>query len=867
MQVFGNTSVRALLLTLLFASQALAASVSGRITSGGTGIAGMEVRLWARTAKGYSVTAPTARVVTTDAMGNYAITGVAAGTYKLDTRMSTALSDNYGDRWYDVAAPTANGYLQEAADELLLAGTDARTGLDIAVEVNGGLEGRTVASAAAPLGGLIVRLESVADFRLHHNDVSKTTPATRLGELSFRGMPPMQARLVVHDPNYTRADVVGPTFTITSNVNGMAGDLTIGLAPADPGEPNNTAAAGAALNVAPLRQTPPVAVTRTGSIGPRNTGDVDFFCWAAQAGDRYFVSAVGTFGTLPDAGVRESPWVDPVVSFWLNGVKLAEDDDSGPLSLDARLDTGVVASGSACAAVSTFGDTTWAGLNQGSAGPYTLRVELGNRPPTITARSGGVLAPTPPQAITVNEGAQVNVDVVLADPEGDALTASWELTDSQNQRVSGGAITGTMVSVPFAPSQTAARRSPYTLRVTAADAEFTANRSVLLTVSQTNVPPQVPELLSPDAGAVVTNSRPPLVCREALDEDADPLTYEFQLMWTDGGAMVESAVLQGNDAGIDPVGGSYGPITFVPRSLPENARLQWRVRAFDGNVVNGYSPWSVESPFVVDVRNDPPPPPALVKPRDGETLMVRRPTLEAVEPIDPEGDAVSFVFEVARDAAFAQVVVVSPQVPATPGSSTTSWTVFQDLDWGTQYYARAIAVDARGARSQPGNVNAFTIRTNSSPMVPVPGQPFAAGLCADQVFTTAPTSIEVPVLLDMEQDPIIVEVQVAAGEDTQFAMPLYSADVMANAMTPTSVSLQTVKFEEDRKYRVRMRAKDGQNITEWVECSFTLDALAGRGADGGLGPTVARTKGCGCGATDASALLLLLVPLLRRRRR
>lgn len=458
MQVLGNTTVRSLLLIALVACPALAASISGRITSGGTGVAAMEVRLWARTAKGFSFTAPTGRVVTTDATGGYLITNIPAGTYKLDTRMSDTVSGNYGDRWYDVAAPLGNGYLPETADELVLTSTDARTGLDIAVEVNGGLDGRTVASVAAPLGGLFVRLESVADLRVHHVDVSKTTPAARLGETSFRGMPPSTARVVVHDPNYTRADVFGPSFTITANTNGTAGDLVIPPAPADPNEPNNRVDAGSTLDVSALRMTPPQPVTRTGAIGPRNSGDVDFFCWTAQAGDRYFLSAVGTFGVLPDGGVRESPWVDPVVSFWSGGVKLAEDDDSGPLALDARLDTGVVAPGPVCAAVTTFGDTTWAGLNQGSAGPFTLRVELGNRPPTITATVQGAPAPTPPATVTVGEGLQTSVDVVLADPEQNPLTASWELTDSQLQRVSGGAISGTTVSIPFSPSQTAARR-------------------------------------------------------------------------------------------------------------------------------------------------------------------------------------------------------------------------------------------------------------------------------------------------------------------------------------------------------------------------------------------------------------------------
>lgn len=862
--------MRVVLLLSVLASQAMAASVSGRVTSAGVGVAGMEVRLWARTAKGYSFQPPNGRLVTTDGTGAYTITGIAAGTYKLDTRMSTALSANLGDRWYDVAPPTSNGYLQEDADELVLAGVDVRTGVDIAVEVNGGVEARTVSTTALALGGLFVRLESVADVRNHHNDVSKTTPAARLGEASFRGMPPLQARLVVHDPNYTRADVIGPAFSITSNSVRDGGALTIPLAPSDPNEPNNRFDAGTPVDVAPLRLVPPQALEGTGAIGPRNSGDVDFFCWSAEAGDRYFLSAVGTLGALADGGVRVSPWVDPVVSFWRDGVKVAEDDDSGPRPLEARLDTGVVAvPGQVCAAVSTFGDTQWSGANQGSAGPYLVRLELGNRPPLLAATALGAPTPTPPAAVEANEGGLVTFAVTFSDPDGDPVMAAWELRDSTNQSLGAGSFNGAsgMGAVPFAPSQVAARRSPYTLTLTAADAEFTTTKTVLIVVRDVNAPPAVPEQVTPDAGDVVTTSTPALVCREAVDEDLDPLRYDFEVSWLDGGLLLANGSVQGNDAGVDPDGGVFGLISFTTPSLPENARLQWRVRAFDGDLVNGYSPWSAERPFVVDVTNEPPAPPLLLKPADGETVMVRRPTLEVLRPFDPEGDAVSYVFEVSRNSTFSQVVVLSQSVPDAVASTATMWTVTQDLDWGTAYFARATAIDARGARSQPGPANAFSIRANLPPMVPTPGAPFAMGLCADQVFTTAPTSIAIPPLLDVEQDPIVVEVQVTKGDDTTFSTPLFKADVMTNVMDATSVSLASVTFEEDQKYRVRMRAKDGQNVTEWVECSFTLDERAGSGAGGGGATNIVTKPGCGCASVDASLLAGLLVLGVRRRRR
>lgn len=860
--------MRTALVALLVSSvPALGASVSGRITSAGVGLAGMEVRLWARTAKGFSFGPPDGRVVTTTSTGDYVISGVPAGTYKLDTRMGPTLAANYGDRWYDVAPPASGGYLAQDADELVLSSADARTGVDIAVEVLAGADGRTM-GGVTPLGGLFVRLESAPDFRVHHNDTSKTTPAARLGEHSFRGMPAGSVRLVVHDPNYTRADVIGPTFAITSGVNAAVGDLAVVLAPADPNEPNDGFDAGTAVDVSALRLVPPQPIVGAAAIGPRSSGDVDFYCWDALEGDRYFLSAIGTLGALPDGGVRESPWVDPVVSFWRDGALVAEDDDSGPGTFDARLDTGPVQAGRVCAAVTTFGDTLWRGLTQGSAGPYQVRLELGNRAPRLTVTVGGTPAPTPPATVAVNEGTTVTADVGFSDPDGDALTASWELRDSQGQLL-GGASFNTAAGtgqVPFALSQTAARRSPYTLTLRAADAEFTTTRTVVFAIAAVNVPPAVPLQLSPDAGARVTTSRPSLVCREASDDDADPLRYEFQLAWLDGGALLETGQAQGDDAGIDPDGGVYGPIAYVTSSLPENARLVWRVRAFDGNLVNGYSPWSPDWRLTVDVTNEPPAPPRLVKPADGETVMLRRPTLEVLPSLDPEDDAVSYIFELSRDVGFTQVVVLSPAVPDATQGAATMWTVTQDLDWGGQYFARAVAVDARGARSAPGNTAAFRVRTNQAPMAPIPGMPFSPGLCADQVFTTAPTSLVLPPLLDVEQDAVVAEVQVAKGDDAAFAAPLLRVEVPTSPTAQTSVSLQAVTFENGQRYRVRARAKDGQNVTEWVECSFTLDTGP---ANTGGGPAAIVTKpGCGCASVDpllATALAALL--LFRRRTR
>jgi hypothetical protein len=139
----------------------------------------------------------------------------------------------------------------------------------------------------------------------------------------------------------------------------------------DPYEPNSSPASGTSLPESPDNWESSGAV-----ITPR-ASDVDFYCFDALAGDRYFITT--TSGLNVGGELRDSPWVDPMLG-WFAASPVAlllsnDDDPSGAGRLNARLDTGVVSADARyCVGVTTYGDPDFNGSGQFSSGRYGLRV-------------------------------------------------------------------------------------------------------------------------------------------------------------------------------------------------------------------------------------------------------------------------------------------------------------------------------------------------------------------------------------------------------------------------------------------------------------------------------------------------------------
>jgi MYXO-CTERM domain-containing protein len=846
---------------VLFVSAAVparAASITGVVDDGTTGLPNMEVRLWAQTPKGYSLQAADAQVVPTAADGTYAITGIPAGSYKLDARMGPLMTGNWGDRWLDVQPPVGGGYLESDADVLVLDTMTDLTNITLTLERNGGLDG-TVLVGSTLTAGIQIIAERRDEPRIHHRDRSQDMEHP--GEFSMRGLQPGPYRVIAHDPNAQFSDVVhAPALDVVSNVDLVGPALELLPATADALEPNNTADTATAIDSNLFAQDPPLLFAPVGTrIAPRNSGDVDWYCYDARATDRFKIHARGVL-TLEDATVRENPFVDPVLSLWTPGdgglVKILEDDDNGPGTRDALLDTGELAAAARhCVAVSTYGDTAFNGTTQASAGDYALTVELGNRGPLFGAAlvtpDGGV---PPPLTVDLAEGETITFNLTFSDPDHDALNASWDLRTATNTSQSAGSLdtsTGTG-TFSWTATQTAARGSPYTLVLTVTDGEFTRTVTVLIRVSAVNVSPELPVLLTPTNGESIQTQGPRLICAESYDPDLQTLSYEVEVYFGDGGVPARTGSAIGVDGGYEPDSGQATPtVQWQVTGIPENTRARWRVRAFDGDPNNGYSGWTAFSHFLVDLMNDPPPPPLLTKPTFNEVINLLRPTLSVVTPVDPEDDPVEVSFEISSTQDFAAVLVTSPWIPVTAAVSTM-WTTETDLSWDTRYFARARARDNRGGVGEYSNTNPFLIQSNQRPGVPPFLTPTAA-VCNSGTVPVFPSTVVVGQVVDPEMDAITIQLQVFDVDvDPDTATPVLDLMQAQGTGATTSFDVAAVMGQQLRAYRMRVRSADATGPSPWGGCRVLVDNgmnVSSSSSNGSSGPTSGMSSGGGSGSS------------------
>ena len=194
-----------------------------------------------------------------------------------------------------------------------------------------------------------------------------------------------------------------------------------------------------------------------------------------------------------------------------------------------------------------------------------------------------------------------------------------------------------------------------------------------------NSPPTIPAPIRPLVGEVFPKGTPiALETANATDPDFQTLQYAFELYEVKGGGPVllnSWTVPEG--AGTTTVDASA--------ETAQSGAYSWRVRAFDGIA---YSGWSADQTF--EIQNGPvneaPGAPTLLSPVGGVEVATLTPDLSVANAVDPDGDALTYQFEVYRRSSDLWVpVYVSPAVTEQAGS--TSWTLpallelSQDVRW------------------------------------------------------------------------------------------------------------------------------------------------------------------------------------------
>ncbi|ADO71061.1 Serine protease, subtilase family [Stigmatella aurantiaca DW4/3-1] len=314
------------------------------------------------------------------------------------------------------------------------------------------------------------------------------------------------------------------------------------------------------------------------------------------------------------------------------------------------------------------------------------------------------------------------------DADDGTLTYTFELARDQamTQTVltSGATAAGAHGSTAWIVPSSLMPFTTYYWRVTATDPHGATSHSDVSSFSTylgrpSNREPGLPVLAEPSMDSAVSLFTPTLVAHAARDPDGDALAYVFELdtspTFNSPNRMASAALEADPDS----------KVRWQTPALTENTRYFWRARALDGFSA---SEWSLHS-FKVNTRNDAPSAPVALNPFDA-ILSTRRLTLRVQNAVDPDGDVLTYFFEVR----LADGTLVATGNGVSEGDrGHTSFTLPSALVRGERYFWTAYAKDAAGALSPPTAEAHFRISRAHHPSDPSePGDERYAGCSAGE---------------------------------------------------------------------------------------------------------------------------------------
>lgn len=198
-------------------------------------------------------------------------------------------------------------------------------------------------------------------------------------------------------------------------------------------------------------------------------------------------------------------------------------------------------------------------------------------------------------------------------------------------------------------------------------------------VDTRNAAPPTPAIVAPAVAAEVPPGSLDLVAGAVADPEGGPVRYYFEL---DTRATFESPQKQVSG----PLSGDTDQVSWRVLGLADDTWYHWRVKACDGIA---QSAWAYGR-FLVNAENDPPTVPTERNVGGGAWVPTPVPALEANVATDPEGDAVTYRFEVYDSPGLATPLAVG-------AGPYPEWVVGHPLVNDTWHYWRVRSEDARGA--------------------------------------------------------------------------------------------------------------------------------------------------------------------------
>ncbi len=314
-------------------------------------------------------------------------------------------------------------------------------------------------------------------------------------------------------------------------------------------------------------------------------------------------------------------------------------------------------------------------------------------------------------------------------------------------------------------------------------------------VNTVNEAPQPFHLSLPEDATQTISTRPILSTTNSVDPDGDPLFYRFELFVDDltGDPIAVSQDLPAGDAGT-----TSWQVSVLLNNL---GHYVWRVWATD---TRGLSTASVETfSFTVNTSNQPPPAPTITYPLDNSEIAQQAFDVAIANVVDPEGDAVSYEFELDTVDTF-DGPNKQTSLPLPNGADgVTSWSL-TDLVENTHYYLRVKADDGN-THSAWVMVSFFVNVVNDPPTTPVAQNPSDLAW----VQTLRPVLSIIPAT-DPDDEILTYEYQVS-GSAVDFSAAL-TKQIVQTAWTLENDLL------DNNWYYWRVRAADSTGLqSEWSE--------------------------------------------------
>ena len=294
-------------------------------------------------------------------------------------------------------------------------------------------------------------------------------------------------------------------------------------------------------------------------------------------------------------------------------------------------------------------------------------------------------------------------------------------------------------------------------------------------------------VLSPVAGIPNTTTVSFLVAASDDASGVDRIEYR-----RDGGSWSLLPV-------VDPSRGRFGT-TWDP-TMADNGMHTVSFRAVDraGNQ-------SEETMITYEVKiNRAPTAPSPAWPADGQDVGTVRPEIAVNNASDPNGDGLSYVFELYADSDLKIIIALQGVVPE--GTGMTTWTVPADLTENAVYYWRAQAFDGKLYGPWTDTASFRVNAVEDPPSAPIPTSP------ADktEVATLTPV-LTVINAVDPDSTSLTYNFQVAL--DPTFVTIVTSTEGVIGGVGSTSWQVP-VPLAEDVRYYWRSQADDWKVTGNW----------------------------------------------------